>query len=198
MKRLTALSVLLLLIIPTVALADHGTLTEQGNCPVSGKVQSVVDGDLDDIVLAAGTHVCVKGGQTTVLVTADGEDTLAELLGTGQNVSHYTVIQQPTTTTTETTTTTVIVTTTTVPEVTTTTQGITEQTTTTVAQCPPGMIHQPPLCVEPTTTTLPEVLASSAEASGQLPFTGASTGMLALSALAFLILGLSTLKLAKR
>lgn len=94
-------------------------------------------------------------------------------------------------------TTTTTTTTTTVPEVTTTTQGITEQTTTTVAQCPPGTIHQPPLCVEPTTTTA-QVPSTEVSLPEQLPFTGASTGMLALSALAFLIVGLSTLKLARR
>lgn len=102
----------------------------------------------------------------------------------------------------ETTTTTVIVTTT-VPEVTTTTQNdsttttqFTEQTTTTVEQCPPGTIHQPPLCVEPTTTV--QVSSTVVSLPEQLPFTGALTGMLALSAFAFLLLGLSTLKLARR
>lgn len=85
--------------------------------------------------------------------------------------------QTITSTTVPVTTTTVLVTTTTVPIITTTT--FTEQTTT-----------PPP----------PEVGTSSTEVSlpEELPFTGASTGMLALSAMAFLILGLSTLKLARR
>lgn len=202
MRRLAALSVLLLLTIPTVALADHGTLTPQGNCPVEGKVESVVDGDLDNIVLAAGTHVCIKGGQTTMLVTTNGEDTLVELLGTGQNVSHYTIIQQPpttapttTTTVAETTTTTVAETTTTTSQTTTTQPTFTEQTTTTVAECPPGMVHQPPFCVEPAEvlgeTTTPTVGASSVagETVDVLPFTGANTATLALSALGLLLLG---------
>lgn len=205
MRRLAALSVLLLLTIPTVALADHGTLTPQGNCPEAGKVEATggTQTSINNTVLAAGTHVCIKGGQTTVLVTADGVLTLKQLLGTNQDVSHYTVIQSPPTTTTttvaETTTTTVAETTTTTQGTTTTQPTFTEQTTTTVAECPPGMVHQPPFCVEPAevlgeTTTPTGASSVEGETVETLPFTGTNTTTLALSALGLILLGGAILK----
>lgn len=105
-----------------------------------------------------------------------------------------------TSTTVPVTTTTVLVTTTTVPVTTTTQSTFTEQTTTTVVECPPGTIHQPPFCVAPTTAAPPKVGTSSTEVSlpEELPFTGASIGMLVLSAGAFLLLGLGALRLGKR
>lgn len=103
---------------------------KQDVCPEEGKVESVVDGDLDNIVLDAGTLVCIKGSTTMVVVTADGESTLRELLGIDQNVSHYTEESwNTTTTTTPSTSTTVPSSTTTIPEETTTTLG--SETTTT-------------------------------------------------------------------
>jgi hypothetical protein len=89
-------AVMALVMMPIIALADHGDPTPQGNCPEQGKVESQVDGDLDDIVLDAGTHVCIKAGAGgAVFVTADGEATLRTLLGLNKNVSHYTVIEEP-------------------------------------------------------------------------------------------------------
>lgn len=136
---LTALGLLCLVALP--AYGGNG----QEVCPEEGKVESVIDGDLDGIVLEDGTQVCIKGSTDVVYVTADGVSTLFELLGNGHNVSHYTVLETPETTTTttvpeettttapsETTTTTVVeTTTTTAPEVTTT---VPEETTTTVTE----------------------------------------------------------------
>lgn len=54
------------------------------------KVESQTDGDLDGIVLPAGTKVCVKGSTVaTGIVIADGVKTLYEILGIGKNVSYY-------------------------------------------------------------------------------------------------------------
>jgi hypothetical protein len=66
-------------------------------CPEEGKVE-VNPGNQDAInalVLPEGTVVCIKGGETLVTVTADGIKTLQQLLGTGQDVSHYTIITTP-------------------------------------------------------------------------------------------------------
>lgn len=61
------------------------------HCPSGGvKVESQVDGDLDLIVPAAGTLVCVKGStDATGIVIADGETTLVDILDNGHNVSYY-------------------------------------------------------------------------------------------------------------
>lgn len=83
--------------------------------------------------------------------------------------------------------------TTTQPETTTTVERQ-ETTTTTAAPCAPGLIHQPPLCVDPSTTTVPATsadttIAPTTEPLEVLPFTGVDSGMLALSALGLLALG---------
>ena len=79
-----------------------------------------------------------------------------------------------TTTTTgqESTTTTGSTTTTTQGE--TTTTAVEETTTTTAAPCAPGLIHQPPLCVDPSTTTLQTASVVPTTPAGEetLPFTG--------------------------
>ena len=74
------------------------------SCPEGGtKTESVVDGDLDDIVLAAGTSFCAKSStEATGTLTADGESTLCEYLFAAgivggdsecSNVSHYVVYE---------------------------------------------------------------------------------------------------------
>lgn len=189
MRKLYALvTVALLLALAIPALADHGTLTDQGNCPVEGKINATEEtqDEINNLVLAEGTHVCVKGGSDdAVLVTADGEQTLQELLGAlnqnGQlkDVSHYTIIQQPTTTTTveETTTTTV-------EETTTTTV---EETTTTTAQ-------------ETTTTDTVGGTVVTGSTSSTLPFTGPGVAMapLAILGLALAGTGMTMVRSAKR
>jgi hypothetical protein len=116
------------------------------DCP-SGwttKVESQIDGDLDDVVLPAGTLFCAKGGtNNTGILVADGTTTLAEYLGTGQNVSHY-VIYPPTTSTTPPGTSTTPPGTSTTPPGTSTTPPGTTTTTPGTSTTPPG-----------TTTTTP-------------------------------------------
>lgn len=125
MKQIATLLFTGIMLIPLTALAG------QEVCPNDGKVESVVDGDIDGIVLPAGTEVCIKAGTLVVYVTADGVQTLVELIGNGKNISHYTIITVPTTTTTvPETTTTQPETTTTIPETTTTEPGTTVPTTT--------------------------------------------------------------------
>ena len=154
---------------PVTALANGGD-----TCPEDGKVEAVGD-ELNDIVLDAGTEVCIKGGTKRVTVTADGVSTLQELLDNRnennvlRSVSHYTVIELPPTTTTtvpEETTTTISETTTTVPETTTTVAETTTtvgETTTTVAE---------------TTTTVGETTTTAPEdpEEPELPFTGPEDG----------------------
>lgn len=60
------------------------------HCDSGGtKIESVVDGDLDNIVLAAGTEACVKGSTDAVSFTADGQTSLVDYLDNGHNVSYY-------------------------------------------------------------------------------------------------------------
>lgn len=134
-------------------------------CPEDGKVESVVDGDLDNIVLPAGTEVCIFGAATQVNVTADGESTLFELLGLDRNVSHYTITEVPPSTTTSTTTS-IPTTTSSTPESTTsstqpTTSTTMESTTTTETSVP-------------ATTTVPEDPSTTTPSTSPptLPFTG--------------------------
>lgn len=101
--------------------------------------------------------------------------------------TYATTTSAPTTTTPNETTTTTQETTTTVAETTTT---FVEQTTTTVQECVPPLVHQPPLCVDPSTTVpIFDTTTTPTEPLEVLPFTGGSTGPLALSALALAILG---------
>lgn len=102
-------SVVMALLAGLTALALGAGAVAAETCPEQGKVEG---GNLNGIVLEAGTLVCIKGADTLVEVVADGTSTLQQLLGaTNQNgqlqdVSHYTVLSQPTTTTTTTSTTT--------------------------------------------------------------------------------------------
>ena len=87
-------------VMPVAALTEHCP-DHEGN---PGKVQSVSPGDLDDVVLPAGTLVCVKASNlATGIVTADGEESLCDILieagiidGSGEschNVSYYIVYE---------------------------------------------------------------------------------------------------------
>ncbi len=171
MKQIATLLFMGIMLMPATALAG------QEVCPNEGKVESVVDGDLDGIVLPAGTEVCIKAGTTVVYVVADGVQTLVELIGNGKNISHYTIICTttrcgPTTTTTvpETTTTTVPpTTTTTIPETTTTVPA----TTTTVPE---------------TTTTVPGTTVPTTTPS-ELPDTGINAGALVAMGVVLLMSG---------
>lgn len=116
---------------------------------------------------------------------------------------------QTTTTTEYETTTTITTSSTTQPEVTTTTSQETtttrfvEQTTTTAAPCAPGLIHQPPFCVDPTTTTVvfdttTTVAVDVEEQAEELPFTGMSVELLAGVGLLALVGGAGLKRLATR
>lgn len=161
MRRIAAgmtLAGLLLVMVPMHALAKPG----QEVCPNERKVESVVDGDLDGIVIAQDVQVCIKAGTDVVYAMGNGVLTLAELVGNGKNVSHYSILdlpEEPTTTTTvpEETTTTVPDGETTVPEETTTT--VPQETTTTQYQPPDTVtVQTPPTTVPPTVTEQPPTL----------------------------------------
>ncbi len=160
MKQLAIMVFMGIMLIASPALAGG-----QEVCPSEGKVESVVDGDLDGIVLDAGTQVCIKAGTTVVYVEADGIQTLAELIGNGKNVSHYTIIFVPETTTT------------TAPEVTTTTVA---ETTTTTTASPTTTV------AETTTTTVPD---PGTTVPSELPNTGANTSVWVAAALGLLLSG---------
>lgn len=86
---LAAVVFVLTLTVPTLAKQPEGL-----HCPDgwTTKVESEVDGDIDSIVLPAGTDACVKGGQSDpIRFTADGETTLGEYLEGKYNVSYYVV-----------------------------------------------------------------------------------------------------------
>ena len=178
---------LLLVMTPGLAAA------KQEVCPEEGKVESVTDGDIDNIVLDAGTLVCIKAGTLVVTVEADGQATLAELIGNGKNVSHYTVIQEPPSTTTTTvpeeTTTTVETSSTTVPETTTT---VPEETTTTVPQETTTSEAVTTTAPSQTTTTVPTVTEQP-----ELPYTGPEDIWLAGLGLALLAGGGALVRSAK-
>lgn len=67
------------------------------HCPDhNGHPGKVEGGDLNDIVLAAGTEFCVKGAtDATGVLLADGETTLYEYLNNGHDVSYYVVYSTP-------------------------------------------------------------------------------------------------------
>jgi hypothetical protein len=162
-------------------------------CPEEGKVEANGGNQdaINNLVLPAGTTVCIKGGQTLVTVTADGVKTLQQLLGTGQDVSHYTIITPPGTTTTGTTTTgttttgtttTGTTTTGTTTTGTTTTGTTTTGTTTTVPGGGGGTTTVPvttttsptvgPTTVEPSTTTKSPIVAPTTVSPRGTAFTG--------------------------
>src|SRR5215212_5110176 len=85
----------LLMLAASLALSTSAGATT-GQCPSGGsKTESQVDGDLDGIVLPAGTQFCVKGStDVTGVLTADGSATLFEYLSDGRNVSNYVVYRR--------------------------------------------------------------------------------------------------------
>jgi LPXTG-motif cell wall-anchored protein len=160
-------------------------------CPEEGKVESQVDGDLDDIVLDEGTPVCIFGAATQVNVVADGESTLRELLGLDRNVSHYTPGVPPsTTTTTQPTTTTSQPTTTT-----STTEPVTPTTEVSTTTSTPEASST--TIVAESSTTMPEKSLPSTPVE-ELPYTGAGMGVAALLGAILSISGLSVLAMARR
>lgn len=86
---------------------------------------------------------------------------------------------------------------------TTTTQTV-ETTTTTAAPCAPGLIHEPPLCVDPTTSTIAApttTTAPPATTTDTLPFTGVNDvvyKVAALGASLSMLFGLVILMFVKR
>lgn len=108
-----------------------------------------------------------------------------------------TTTSQGSTTTSDVTTTTEVEVTTTTPNETTTTAA---QTTTTLQQCADGLIHQPPLCVDPSTTTVPvfDTTTTTTVELAVLPFTGLSSSVLALAASLSLAGGLVLLAVRRR
>lgn len=109
---------------------------------------------------------------------------------------------QYTTTTTYQTTTTEPEVTTTTPNETTTTVEQQETTTTTAAPCPEGFLHQPPLCVNPS-TTVPQVEVSSTVVSApvvleELPLTGDWTALLGSISGLFLLAGLGLVSRSRK
>ena len=62
------------------------------HCPDKNHPSKVERGNMNDVVLAAGTIVCVKGStDATGKVVADGIKTLEQILGNGHDVSYYIV-----------------------------------------------------------------------------------------------------------
>ena len=170
MRKHTATHLLLVVQVALLIVFVFGLQAQaaQEVCP-NPKVESQTDGDLNDIVLPAGTLVCVKGATDLVWATADGQQTLFEILGNGHDVSHYHIAEQTTTTTTvpDTSTTTVPPVTTTTPpdQPTTTTPGDTttvpdETSSTTLPDSttttdPGGLVPTVPSEPTPTPTLLP-------------------------------------------
>ena len=193
MRRNMAVGLVAILTTFAFALTVQGA---QEVCPEAGKVTSQVDGDLDDIVLDAGTLVCIKAGNDLVNVTADGELTLAELIDNGHNVSHYTILEEPS----DTTTTTTAEPTTTGPEDTTTT---TEPTTTTTTPGSSSTTTGPATTTRPgdTTTSAQPATTTTAGPTGadpavaELPYTGpAGVVGLILAASSLVGLGISLVR----
>jgi hypothetical protein len=206
MRKLGAafIAVVVALALALPVLADHGDLTEQGNCPEAGKVEANAENQeaINDLVLDAGTHVCIKGAQKTALVTADGESTLMELLDSRnandnlQDVSHYSVIENDTTTTTqpdddETTTTTE-------QESTTTEQGETTYDCIDgeIVELNPGDEGYPGVAVDPSVfdctveATVTTVQATISPTLVALPFTGLADWLIPAAVAAVAMLGL--------
>lgn len=196
MRRLAALSVLLLLSIPVVALATPPTFITF--CHVAGLAEDPANTITLTLPYQAVFGVAGHFGENGTPNAGHEQDYLGECQ-TPPTGTTTTTAPVTTTTVAETTTTTVAETTTTTQETTTTQPTFTEQTTTTIAECPPGTIHQPPLCVEPAVvlgeTTTPETSAPPVVAGEEtLPFTGMDTTTLALSALGLMLLGGAILK----
>jgi hypothetical protein len=177
-KRLAALSVLLLLAIPVVALATPPVFVTF--CHVAGLAE-----DPANTVTLTLPYQAVFGQAGHF--NEDGTP------NAGHEQDYLGECQTPPTTTTTTVadTTTTAPTTTTTEQTTTTT--FTEQTTTTIAECPPGTVHQPPFCVEPP-TVLCETAGPAVSTPETLPFTGVNASVLAGVALVLLAVGATLLK----
>jgi hypothetical protein len=149
-------------------------------------IEKVETGNLDDVVLPAGTYFCVKAGnQATGILQSDGSTTLFEYGGGEFGVSHYVIYEfeeETTTTPTTTTTTTPTTTTTTTPTTTTTTTPTTTTTTpgggggggtTTVTTTPTTPPTVAPTTIHNTSsaTKTAEVLPTTVR-PGKLAFTG--------------------------
>lgn len=85
-------------ILAVIAIAFAGqsaALATTEHCPPGGvKVEAAAD-ELNDIVPAAGTLVCVKGStDATGIVVADGTSTLVEILGNGHDVSYFVTYEE--------------------------------------------------------------------------------------------------------
>jgi LPXTG-motif cell wall-anchored protein len=71
-----------------------GAATE--HCPDHNGNPGKVEGKSNDVVLPEGTKFCVKGStEATGELIADGETTLFQYLGIGQDVSYYIVYSRP-------------------------------------------------------------------------------------------------------
>lgn len=88
------LVLLALVALVLIAAPQVNAETNDGHCPNHNghpaKVESQVDGDLNDIVPPAGAYFCVKGSvNATGYLTADGTTTLFDYLGNGHDVSYW-------------------------------------------------------------------------------------------------------------
>lgn len=175
-NRTTYLLLTVLVVLAGVFGFTLGAQAKQEVCPEEGKVESQVDGDLNDIVLDYGTVVCIKGGQTIVTLTSDGYLTLFEMLNTGHDVSHYTVLELPPPPCCVTTTTTTPSTTTTVPDTTTTTDPGTTTTSTTLPSTTTTTPATSTTVPDSTTTTVPDT-SSTTVPSDTTTTTGGATSI---------------------
>jgi hypothetical protein len=99
--RAAAAATILALMLALASLNGVAAVTE--HCPAGGAKVEAVGSNLNDVVPAAGTQVCVKGStEATGIVTADGQSTLYELLGNGHDVSYYVTYGGPTSAPTDT------------------------------------------------------------------------------------------------
>jgi hypothetical protein len=96
---ISAVFILLVCAFATVGSAAGAT----EHCPDHNRHPGKVEGgNLNDIVLEAGTNFCVKGStEATGILVADGVTTLFDYLNNGHDVSYYVVYEtQPTPTST--------------------------------------------------------------------------------------------------
>ena len=93
MVRKTILYMLIpLALFVTTLFAANAALATTEHCPDGGTKVEAVGDELNDIVLPAGTLVCVKGStEATGIVEADGQSSLFDILGNDHDVSYYVV-----------------------------------------------------------------------------------------------------------
>lgn len=185
MKRLS-LSALVAVLIVFAALP---ALSASGPCPETATSTKVQSGDMNPIVLSAGTSFCVKAGEeNSGILTADGTTTLSGYVtwtnngGQKPNVSHYVTYPPSTTTSTSSTTssttsttgstTTTAPTTTTSPTTTAPVTTTTESPTTTVEATTTTTGTPTSTTADPTTTTASTPLSSPPSTPEELPYTG--------------------------